>query len=344
MRRLLITTFSNPDYKLGEALRFKKQAIARGFLDVDRMDEIKDLPPELQDKPKQPGIKVAYLKEDKEKTRLFSLWSITFPGGAAWLRFVRDHPKIFSDWLASLYAEPITCWIVGGHHSYRVKGAYPTCWGDERRQTAIERQNHRHNPYVGFGIDPTSNELDWYGSPVGGSLGHVNLPTAHTNLQGIRLLLVLGCNGIPMKKIKGLWREPMAQSWRNWLRSGTRYPLILGWFNQQDMVANDHATHAAEFFWRNLDDLKTALKLGDDAFDVLCDQHALEVANAWGAACYEAYHDSKSYPALWGYGVDKKPFTGGCGAVTPDGGIYHANPAYVPKKGIDPLTKAGSFT
>ena len=337
MRRLLVTTFNNPNVNLDEALLFKKSALDSRLLDADRMDEV-PLPPELEDQKGRPGIRVATLRNTT--TTLYSLMSLSQSQALAWQRLRRDQNVKFTDWLTSLYTEPVTCWIVGGHHSMHddSNGMRPLCWGAER-----PGGGSTHYPYAGFGI--RNLEMTWFGHQSPSGFDVVPISRARANLQHVLLLVVYGCNGIPMAPDEnGVWQAEMAREWRRFLTDGARAPLILGWFNRQNMVANSHLKHAAEFFWANLLSLKNELGLGADAFDVLCTVHAVRVANAWGKACYDAYHDSTTRRALWGVAAKQKTaFTSGCGAVTPDGKIFHANFQYDGSVGRDALTQVGAL-
>jgi hypothetical protein len=336
MARLLVTTFNNPEVNLREALLFKQLGHQYGFLSTDRMDEIWDnFPKVLGSQTNRPGIQ----KTEYMGTKLFSMLSLSVNQGAAWRRLVRDHRETLSNWLASLYAEPIDCWVIGGHHHHQRNNYSPMCWG-----TSIDGPS-QYCPYAGFGIK--DENLEWFGYRGESEKVSLSMPGARLNLRNAQLLVVFGCNGIPMSTSEGEGDKPMAHLWRRWLAKDGRHPLILGWFNFQSMVPNNHPAHAVEDFWKQLDKLKKDLHLGADAFTVLCRDHPMKVVEAWCSASYRAYANSKYHQFLWGVPMRRKPverFEHGCGAVLPDGTVYHANPKYVDADAVEPMIKIGKLT
>ncbi|GFE80863.1 hypothetical protein GCM10011487_28630 [Steroidobacter agaridevorans] len=335
--RLLVTTFNSPDYNMDEAFHFKKAALDSKLLDTDRMSELwSSFPQELGHTAAAPGIRAI----ERHGARLFSFLSLSLHAGKGWKRLIEPkHLPVLKRWLASLYEEPVDCWVIGGHHDIRYDR--PVCWGDDEVADL-----------VGFHIDE-QDELCWFGSRTAKAgedrLERLPMRDARAKLRSVRLMLVLGCNAVPVARFGEHWDKPMAQRWREWLRPTGAKPLIIGWFSTQSMPLNTESLHAAPKFWSSMADLKRELNLGADALKVLCEQYPLRVAQAWGDACYHAFNASKKRSKLWGLKwqgvppVKKGQFGSGCGAVLPDGSIYHANHKYRGAGAEQPLIHVGDL-
>ena len=316
MSRLLVTTFQRDGINLHEAQRFKAGALASKLILLDRTNELGRVPEVLREIParQQRGVLEA---GSTDSDRLYGLMQLSMSGGAGWSRVSRL--KAFEDWLASLYAEDVTCWVVGGHHHTGSGGYASMVWGTDPPKTPSYR------PYTGFGVQ--GGQLSWFGfrgeEPTP---RRIALPSAAAKLKSVALMTVIGCNGIPHAD------DPrtieMAKGWR----SITKPALILGWWGVHSMPKDanfEGATlHASTRFWKALADLKIAKGIGDGKLDLLVQDHAPAVIEAWGHACWETF---KSGPQrdLW-----RLAGVGGAGAVFPgknaagSGVVYHANPAY----------------
>lgn len=320
MARLLITTFNENRHNLGEAALFKKNGIASGFLTSDRTDELwSDAPEFLIEKKGQAGIGKV---EHSAGARLFEFLGLSKQNGAGWVRLMSDkHRAEFRGWLASLYAKPVDCWVFGGHHSSN--GSYDAlCWGTEVRPATSWK------PYAGFGIDVETRQLEWLGYRPSSSLPRdLAFPEAAQGLKSVRLMLILGCNGIPHPTDPG-----MAKVWRDYIvASGGTPPLILGWFGTQFMPREAFKRHACARFWSNVGNPKPGQTL-----EKLCRDEPGRVIDAWGKACHSTFHDAISPTGkdrddqrrLWYRDFGPSLGIKGAGALAPDGSIYYANPKY----------------
>ncbi|AOR77272.1 hypothetical protein [Novosphingobium resinovorum] len=313
MSRLLITTFQNPSRNLLEAQLFKKGALGSKLLTDDRTNELWPIPAELAKTATQSGIgQVGTGATD----RLFAFFDLSVTQGAGWARVTQIKNDPFTAFLNSLYAQPIDCWMIGGHH--HLTDAYRAMsWGTEYKTAGYYR------PYVGLGLDQATNVLEWFSYRTNAKVPRdIALPAAMAGLKAVSLMMIMGCNGVP-RLLGGVPQfADLATAWR----SITKPALLLGWFGVHGLPLDNLKRSAAEPFWVKMEALKAKYGIADGGLAKLVDDHADDVIQAWGEACYEGF-SGRAQSDLWFAtvaGDDQR----GAGAVRPDGAVFHADPAY----------------
>lgn len=327
MSRLLITTFQNPSRNINEALLFKKGAMASKLLSVDRTNELWPLHPELLYTPEDRGIRPI---GTSQADRVLTYYHLSQTLGAGWSRLTRLKSRRFHALLEQLYAEPVDCYVIGAHHHrhtrYRVM-----CWGTEFEPTKGD-----YRPYTGLGVDRATGELEWFGYPDKAEVPRdIPVPGATASLRRASLMVILGCNGVP-HTYNGDFTRDMAAAWRRI----TRPALLLGWFGVHSLPKDANKRHAAERFWTKLTALKAKHGVPDGGLATLVTGHANDVMQAWGEACYEAFHGQAQID-LWRYRYSTGVVIG-AGAVRQDGAVFHANPLY-PRPGEPALLKVNGL-
>ena len=315
MARILVTTFNKPGYNMGEAALFLEWGLKQGFFTSDRTTELwKAIPPALIDDLKRGGIQKV---EVYPTVKLFGLMSLSAGSGLGWSRIVRDHVLAFRSWLTSLYSEPIGCWVVGGHSSDNATYK-PMNWGTEVSSAADWR------PYAGIGLERKSLQLEWFGYKTANDVPRdIQLPEARTGLKSVSLMLILGCNGA--------W---YAKPWQDYIvASGGKAPLVLGWHGTHYMPQDGLKQHASQLFWE-----KIGPKPAGSTLDDLCRDESDRVVQAWGLACWQAFHDAANKGGktdqrhLWYRGKQKC-----AAAVLPDGSAFVADPSFNNDPGQKPM-------
>lgn len=344
MARLLITTFNGPGWRTGAAIRFRcalDSSEAQGLL-TDVVDEPdprlggrtlwEAWPAQLQR-----VVDIKYIPAAPPDLRAGRL--------LAFMRFGPKWPQLHSlaegallpEWLGKLYEKPVHCWIVGGHHHGHLAdantppaAAHPRyaamLWG-----THIEGADTLYRPYAGFGLNYRTRELEWFGYRQANRPGEplvLRFPAVQAPLRHCRLMVILGCNGIPavFDPRRKIWLWTMGRTWQDWLTDDSgRRPMIAGWFSSKSMPADGDGQNPDRRFAtdRFVDKLaRLARDLPGDRFLALLDDPAKQgqVVQCWGAACWEAFHDLKGslgppYRNLWTE----------CGALARDRTVWHAN-------------------
>jgi hypothetical protein len=327
MSRLLITTFQNVGLNIDEALLFKKEAMLSKLLSVDRANEVSPLHAELRYvAKKQLGIRVL---GSTDADRLFTFFHLSDLNGDGWGRLATLPSRRFHAFLHALYAEPVDCWMIGSHHhlnhNYLVMN-----WGTEYKSRG------RYCPYAGQGIDAATRQLEWFGYRSDPQVPQeIPIPAATGSLKQVSLMVILGCNGVPVPG------EPrfisMASAWRRL----TKPALILGWFGTHFVARDAENHHSVDKFWKKMAALKAQHGIADGGLPKLVKDHADDVIQAWGQSCYEGFHNAKKQPDLW-WKKTKEGVVKGAGAIRPDGQVFHANPKY-PQPGQPALVKVNGL-
>jgi hypothetical protein len=339
---MLLTVCNGPGVRTGAAIQFKTHI---GSLLTDRLEEsdaslggksIWDAwPPELAD-----------LKDDKHGARLLAFMRL----GTQWPVRLKKYRPLLEEWLARLYAEPVHCWIVGGHHhghfefditAKKERRYHAMLWGS---QAPSENNLDFYRPYGGFGVHERNDSggqkrqvLEWFGYRDPSRPGEpavVEIPGAQTALQNVRLMMVFGCNGVPVMpvpKLNNEWVRSMSRTWQKWQTSGNRRPMIVGWFNTKRMPPDKQGGtpgYATDLFADKLKVLASNLS-GDKFLTLFDNQNAdgrQQIMQSWGASCWQAFHNKPwpppkdelpppPYRTLWTE----------CGVLSPDLTVWHAN-------------------
>ena len=318
MSRLLVTTFQKDGHNLREAQLFKKEALRSKLVTRDRVSELWPLPLDLKHTKDLPGILEVGSTDDE---RLFGFLQLSMAKGAGWKRLTKNHRPLFESLLAKLYSELIDCWVIGGHHHSAPDTYTAMAWGTEFKRDGFYR------PYVGFGVDKDTSQLEWFGFREDASIPRdIALPGATPSLKHVSLMLVLGCNGIPRTYGGNVVFNGMAQAWRKL----TKPALILGWFGVHGMPLDSLKRNASGFFWQGMEALKGKHSIPDGGLRTLVANHPNDVVQAWGEACHKAFSTSQQRD-LWRAKVPGLLVADvrGAGAVLPDGKVFHANSEYV---------------
>jgi len=330
--RLLIATFQNPDTNTGEVRAFKKHGLLTGLIGSDRGSEVfPAFPEELKHKPPaQYGIRWKGLKDGEGD--VFALFDLSDSRGRVWNRLTTDatNQKILESWFQFLFYESINCLVIGGHH-HRNDDLKAMVWGTDRHLQS------GYYPYTGLGTDGAN--LKFFGYSGNKKTEYVvrNLTKA---LSPLHLLVINGCNGVPTGINGVLYQTEMAKAWRQLVRTnGGNPPLILGWFGTHSLPKDAFKTKLSETFWAHMQNIANETGPNPLTLEQLCRGHALEVAQAWGKACYSAFRHRKAQRHLC-FDPDSQNIPEGCGAVLPDGTVMNADKRD-PDDENKPLKKVG---